>query len=161
MDASTLSTQEEQLLQLFLDICPQWSDIIFAQLKSVSLQRFATNTNCSTEFCCNTFVPALPITSTMPIEVLLGEVALFSESSYMSVGNFKIVNANSTISSNATDTAAAVRLYLENGILSELELYSISGKPIDFSNLATKQRIYVIHDSALNIEIGKQHLKTD
>ena len=161
MDTNKLSAQEKQVLHLFLDICPQWSDVILTQLEFLNVQRSNTSTNYTLLFQCGSFVPALHVATTMPIEVLLGNVTIIPEPQCKCVSNYSIIDINSNSVFKATDTTTVARLYIKSGILLELEIYSMSGTPLNFSNLDTKQRTYIIHDSELYTEIINQHFTAD
>lgn len=153
MKSSRLSKLEKHAVQLLLDLFPQWKRRISEQIDLSWLQREQEFSNYSVYFVNNAKTRRIEINKKMPIEIILGNVDILDRSKIININGCNIISP--CILSVPDNDAIGIRFYFCNGILSEIEVYSLSGKQICGDLPLEKQRTYLIFDETL-IEHARQ-----
>ncbi len=144
MCASKLTELEKCLIRLFFNLCPQWKRIVSEQIMLSDLQRWHDFSNFSVYFMNNTNANRLRTNTKMPVEIIIGSVELPAGIVIKEMNGCQIITP--CVVSVLDNDAIGVRIYFSDGILSELEVYSLSGKELCEDFKLDKQCTYIIFD---------------
>ena len=88
----------------------------------------------------------LNIKSKMPVEIILGNIQIPNEC-ILNTGIFNIISPCTFLT--LENDVIALRLYFNNGIIEELEMYNIAGYKINLSMCKSKKRTYIVHERTI------------
>lgn len=140
-----------RLLDLFLKSGLPWMDVVAKQsrLAMWTCENLQSSYFVDFHYPEKTIVP-IPVNSEVPIEILLGNVCLQpKETSGTICGSPVVLTETPKIFTVPDSYAFAIRLHFHDGILFELEAYSLNGNALDFSGMEEKKRVYLISDTEL------------
>lgn len=133
-----LTEQEYALLELLFDLCPHWRDTITKQICKADIRRESTGSNIAIIFEVKE-AQRLEFETIDPVEILIGDVDLRDCVSNM-VNGCCVISANSL--SIMDNNAISVLFLFRNGVIEEIEVYSLKGTSLDPITLLNKHRIY-------------------
>ena len=142
MFSTKLTGFEHSLIRMFFDLYPQWELIVNKQICFSDIKRIGNFSNFSIIFTNNTPTEHLPINTSMPVEVILGEVDIPANYTMREINGYRTIAP--CIISVLDDDAVGIRIYFEKGLLSELEVYTLSGAKLVNNFLLDRQRTYII-----------------
>lgn len=82
----------------------------------------------------------------MPVEIILGNIQIPNEC-ILNTGIFNIISPCTFLT--LENDVIALRLYFNNGIIEELEMYNIAGYKINLSMCKSKKRTYIVHERTI------------
>ena len=150
MNEVKLTKLEASSVLLFLDLCPQWKQIISKQIQQSTLQREYGSSNYSVYFTNNLNTEKLGITAKMPVEIILGSVDVPEGNTLKHVNGHRVISP--CIISIRDNNAISIRMYFNNGLLNELEIYSLSGNEIGNTMMLEKPRTYIVYDDDVLVD---------
>ena len=138
-----LTKFESDILQLFFNLCPQWKQVITQQIQQSTFWRERSTSNHSVCFMNDVNVSRLNITTKMPVEIILGKVDIPAESRINHIKGCDVISP--CILSGLDRDAIGARMYFSDGLLTELEIYSISGQELCEDLEIKQQCTYIVH----------------
>ena len=145
MTINGLTNEENDIIQLFFDLFPQWKDIVCQQICNSKIKRYNNISNNSTCFFPYGKVDSLNIKSKLPVEIILGDIQLPCDC-VLNTGTHNVMSP--CIFSTLGNDVIGLRLYFNNGIIEELEMYNIAGFEINLCMWKAKKRTYIVHENA-------------
>ena len=135
-----------QLLYCFLESDLPWMKLVAHQINTASWTAQNLQSSYFVDFHCPSNAAArIPSSAEVPVEIIFGQVRVDPGAVVGTIAKYPVVISNKEMTFEISDPDAfAVRLHFRNGIIFELEAYSIDGNTLDLSGLAGKDRVYVL-----------------
>ena len=146
MKIKELNREENDMIQLFFELFPKWKEPIYKQICNSRIERYNNMSNYSTYFFLSGKAEPLNIKSKMPVEIILGNIQIPNEC-ILNTGIFNIISPCTFLT--LENDVIALRLYFNNGIIEELEMYNIAGYKINLSMCKSKKRTYIVHERTI------------
>ena len=141
-----------QLLNCFLENDLPWMKSVALQINSASWTFEDLQSSCFFDFCCSVESTArIPSSIEVPVEIIFGKVKVDPNAIIGRISRYPVVVPTKHMTFIISDPSAfAARLHFRNGIIFELEVYSIDGNTLDFSGIESKDRIYILDSEILS-----------
>ena len=140
-----MKSQEKELLDLFFRVRPEWEKVIGAQIKNADISRADCISSYFVYFRANSYVERLNTHIQVPLEMIVGGVDVPVNDRIGYVNGIQMVRSN--IFSVYDEQAFGVRLHFADGLLTELEAYSLTGEPLNIFEVAKKQITCIVFES--------------
>lgn len=134
-----LSNQENAIVQLFLDVGPTWKDYLITQIEHASVRR----ENCVSSYFImfNVDRSIMPINTQYPVPISLVIDHCKPPHTWIFYTNEEDV----TIQMANKPSPTGFNLHFEEGYLTKLEVYSLSGEPLNMVGICSGTRHYFVH----------------
>lgn len=145
MDPYHLTEHECGLIRLFCYVNPTWGAIISSQLENARPLR---EDLCSSRFLFINIDPTANRIKTsleVPVEIIIGTAVHVPEEKVI-----RTINSAPAIHPCAfeieDDHAIGVRIHVKDGLIFELEMYSLAGTRLDLDGSSQKNMLYIVYD---------------
>ena len=137
-----LTEYENDMIIMFDEIFPDWSDIIRQQIYHSDVSREDMYSSYFVDFHIAEHTAPIPCSTEVPVEIIAGEVQIPSSQILRRVNGHIVTNACSFMVPD--EDAVGIRFHFQSGFLYELEVYSLSGRKVSLENIRTRERTYLL-----------------
>lgn len=137
-----LTEYENDIILMFEEIFPDWSDIIRQQIQYSDISREDMYSSYFVDFHVPRHMAPIPCSAEVPVAIIAGEVRIPSSQVLRRVNGHVVTNASNFWVPD--EYAMGIHFHFQSGYLYELEVYSLSGNNVSLENIRSKEITYVL-----------------